>query len=330
MTSMTPEGILGTARKFMESRILLTAAELGVFNALSGGPVTAEEAAGRLGSNLRGTAILLDALSSMGLLARKGDRYSCPPDVSNLLSSASPSSVMPMVKHSAALWKRWSGLTEIVRHGSVRTAPSVFESDDGDTEAFILAMHVVASATAPAVAAAAGSSGAKRLLDIGGATGTYSQAFIEASPGLAATVFDLPKVIKIAEKRLSGAGLLGRITLVPGDFYRDELPAGHDLALLSAIIHQNSLEQNTDLFKKVFRALEPGGRLLIRDHIMEPDRTRPASGAIFAVNMLVGTPGGGTYTFEEIKGSLESAGFVRINLMQTGERMDGLVEAFKP
>jgi 3-hydroxy-5-methyl-1-naphthoate 3-O-methyltransferase len=117
---------------------------------------------------------------------------------------------------------------------------------------------------------------------------------------------------------------------VPGDFYQDELPPGHDLAFVSAIIHQNSPEQNQDLFHKLFRSLSRGGRILIRDHVMDPDRIRPKEGAIFAVNMLLGTPGGSTYTFEEIKTGLSQAGFTSIHLLKKGDHMDALVEAFKP
>jgi hypothetical protein len=117
---------------------------------------------------------------------------------------------------------------------------------------------------------------------------------------------------------------------VGGDFYHDEFPPDHDLAFVSAVIHQNSPGQNLDLYRKIFRALVPGGRIVIRDHVMEPDRIRPRDGAIFAVNMLVGTPGGNTYTFGEIHSGLAQAGFVRIRLVQKGERMDGLVEGFKP
>jgi len=124
--------------------------------------------------------------------------------------------------------------------------------------------------------------------------------------------------------------MLNRVTLVPGDFYRDELPHGHDLAFVSAIIHQNNLEQNLNLFRKVFLALTRGGRILIRDHVMEPDRTHPKAGAIFAVNMLLGTPGGTTYTYEEIKTSLLQAGFTNVRLLKRGEHMDALVEALKP
>ena len=112
-------------------------------------------------------------------------------------------------------------------------------------------------------------------------------------------------------------------------FCQDEFPHGHDLAFVSAIIHQNSLEQNLDLFGKVFRSLNRGGRIIIRDHVMEPDRTHPKDGAIFAVNMLLGTPGGSTYTYEEIKTGLSRAGFTDIRLLKKGEHMDALVEALK-
>jgi hypothetical protein len=99
--------------------------------------------------------------------------------------------------------------------------------------------------------------------------------------------------------------------------------------LLSAIIHQNSPEQNIELYRKINRALQPGGRLVIRDHVMSPDHTLPISGAFFGVNMLVATREGRTYSFEEIKASLESAGFIKINLIQPDEQMNGLVEGFK-
>jgi predicted O-methyltransferase YrrM len=145
-----------------------------------------------------------------------------------------------------------------------------------------------------------------------------------------ATLFDKPEVIEMARERLSKAGVLNRVTLVPGDFYHDELPRGHDLAFVSAIIHQNSQEQNLDLFKKVFRSLNRRGRIIIRDHVMEPDRIRPKEGAIFAVNMLMGTPGGTTYTYEEIKTGLSRAGFIGIRLLKKGEHMDALIEALKP
>jgi len=117
---------------------------------------------------------------------------------------------------------------------------------------------------------------------------------------------------------------------VAGDFYKDVLPQGCDLALLSAIIHQSSPQENLSLYRKIYQALEPGGAVLIRDHIMNESRTRPPAGALFAINMLVHTTGGDTYTFGEIKASLEQAGFQDVKLVRSGELMDCLAEGRKP
>lgn len=327
---ISPDELLALGRKFMESRIFLTAAELDVFTLLAEKSMSAVDVADNLKVTVRGITILLDAVVSMGLLGKESGKYACPSEVAVLLSKESPRSIVPMIKHNIGGWMRWSGLTDIVRNGTDKTKPLVFDNNESEQEAFIGAMHVIAYKMAPGIVSAIQPGNAAKLLDIGGASGSYTQAFLEAYPGMIATLFDLPPVIKMAERRLAGTGLLNRITLVAGDFYKEELPAGHDLALLSAIIHQNSPEQNIDLYKKIYRALLPGGRLVIRDHIMSPDHTQPAGGTFFAVNMLVVTPGGTTYSFEEIRLSLESAGFIKIKLIQPDERMNGLVEGFKP
>jgi hypothetical protein len=99
--------------------------------------------------------------------------------------------------------------------------------------------------------------------------------------------------------------------------------------LLSAIIHQNSREQNVELFRKAYRALNPCGMLLVRDHIMDEARTWPLEGAMFAINMLANTSGGDTYTFLEVERDLREAGFKNVKLLRCGERMDSIVGAVK-
>lgn len=328
--TMKPGGIMPLISKFHESRIFLTAAELDVFTLLENNPMSAPEIADRLKATDRGITILLDAVASMGLLEKNAGRYACPDQIAALLSKNSERSMLPMVMLASGGWKRWSNLTDIVRNGKDDFQGKVFDIDESEQEAFTGAMHAVACMMAPGIVAAIKPGESTRLLDIGGGSGSYSQAFLEASSGLTATLFDLPPVIRNVRKRLAATDLLDRISFIAGDFYQDELPAGHDLALLSAIIHQNSPEQNLELYRKVFRALQPGGRLVIRDHVMNPDHTEPTSGAFFAVNMLVVTEGGQTYSFKEIKSSLESAGFIDIRLIQPDERMNGLVEAIKP
>jgi predicted O-methyltransferase YrrM len=329
MNAHTPQAILELARNFMESRILLSGAELNLFTLLASSPLSAEELASRTGANIRGLTILLDALAAMELLVKQEGKYSCPPAISSLLAENSSGSILPMVHHMGHVWQRWSNLTERVKGREVPAKPA--ESQEANqTIAFIGAMHAIGAKLAPGIVAAVNPGAAGHLLDVGGASGTYTLAFLRTVPGMRATLFDKPEVIPIARTRLGEAGVLDRVTLVGGDFYRDEFPPGPDLAFISAIIHQNSREENLDLYRKVFRALVAGGRVIIRDHIMEPGRTRPRDGAIFAVNMLVATRGGKTYTFEEIRSGLAQAGFVRVRLLQQGERMEGLVEGFKP
>lgn len=329
MSVMKTENILGLARQFIESRVLLTAAELDIFTILARKPLSAKDIADKLKATLRGTTILLNALVALGLLEKKDGLFLCPESLIPTLDKNSPQSVVPMLIHSASMWRRWSDLTNIVLNG-VDSNTSVAFDGSKDQAPFIAAMHAIGMRLAGKIIEAIKPGEARKLLDVGGASGTYTQAFLEASPNMHATLFDLAAVIKIAHRRLTTEGLIDRVTLVAGNFYQDELPKGHDLALLSAIIHQNSPEQNVMLYSKVFRALESGGRLIIRDHIMKPDHTEPTSGALFAVNMLVGTVGGSTYTFEEIRDTLTKAGFVKTRLIQTGNMMDGLIESFKP
>ena len=117
------------------------------------------------------------------------------------------------------------------------------------------------------------------------------------------------------------------MTLAAGDFYRDELPGGVDFAWVSASIHQHAREHSRELFARVRKALVPGGQIAIRDIVMQPDRTRPVAGALFAINMLVNTDTGGTFTFQEIAEDLLAAGFVAPQLRLEGDQMDSVVTA---
>jgi SAM-dependent methyltransferase len=134
----------------------------------------------------------------------------------------------------------------------------------------------------------------------------------------------------MAKQRLREVGIESRVRLAPGDFMQDPLPTGADLAWVSAIVHQNSRAQNQKLFANVFQALDPGGRIAIRDIIMDPARTRPIAGALFALNMLVATEGGGTFTFAELEEDLKSAGFTEVALARQDETMNSVVVANKP
>ncbi len=322
------ENVMAEALKFMESRVIITAAELDFFTVLDERPATSEEVAAGQGLDSRATARVLDCLVALGLLDKKERIYRITKRGA-CLSARYPGTVLPMVKHMIRVWKGWSLLTETVREGS-RRKKEPLESTEASWAAFIEAMHVVGSSLSAEIAESYDLSRFIGMLDIGGASGTYTVAFLRKNPAMKAVIFDIDRAIPYALKRIEKEGLSNRVSFVAGDFHKDELPGGCDLALLSAVIHQNSPEENRELYKKAFRALESRGTILIRDHIMDESRTKPPAGAFFALNMLVNTPGGDTYTFRDVQGALQEAGFVNIRLIRTGERMDCLVEAQKP
>jgi len=320
------EEILADVRHYWRCRAILTAAELDCFSLLRREAMSAPDLAARLRSDIRATTRLLDCLVTFGLLEKEAGLYRTT-DRGSLLSSDHAESVRPMALHLNRLWRSWSDLSEAVSRGrNPRHAPVTDEGGEA-LEAFIGAMHVAGRGLAAEIAAICRPGRFRRLLDIGGGSGTYTVAFLNENPGLRAVLFDLPDVISLARARLRAEGLLDRADLVAGDFYADDLPGGCDAALLSAIIHQNGPEQNLDLFRKIRGALVPGGVLIIRDHVMDEERTAPPAGALFALNMLVATEAGDTYTFPEIRETLLEAGFRDVRLLRRGERMDCLVEA---
>jgi protein-L-isoaspartate O-methyltransferase len=321
----TQGDILGIARAFQESRVLLSGAELDLFTLLAPAPMKAPDIAAQIGADLRALTIELDALAAMGLLVKRDGAYRTEPSAAELLASGRPGSILPMILHNANLWVRWTGLTRAVAGPQAEK-----KTDEASLLSFIGGMHVIAAPLAARIVELVKPGASRRLLDVGGASGTYTLAFLAASPAMRATLFDRGPVVELARERLREAGVLDRVTLAPGDFYSDALPGGHDLVFVSAIIHQNDPGQNVDLFRKAFAALEPGGRIVVRDHVLSPDRTAPRSGALFAVNMLAVFSGGNSYTLAEISDALTQAGFGQVRQIHPDTHMDGLVEAYKP
>ena len=322
--------LLEMTASYRSACVLGAAAELDVFTLLGDRSWTAEEVTASLKADLRAAQILLDALASLRLLEKQDSRYSVPEPLRPLLGADSPETVLPMVRHSTVILRYWSQLAWVVRSGIPGPQQASICGFEADRAAFLAAMHTASGPFADALVAKLGPPTFSHLLDVGGASGTWTIALLAAVPGARATIFDLPDAIAQARQRMAAGPMADRVDFAPGDFYRDELPGGVDFAWVSAIIHQHSRDQSRQLFAKVHRALVPGGTIAIRDLVMEPCRTRPPFGAMFAVNLLVNTATGGTYTFEEIAEDLLQAGFVDPVLKVASDDMNAVVTATRP
>jgi hypothetical protein len=326
-TNWSAETVLGLARTYQGAVVLGAAADLDLFSAIARAPATATALAADRACDPRGLTVLLDALTALGLLNKAGHVYHLAAGVKACLSADNPGNVLAMAQHQANCLRRWAQLATVVKTG--RPAPELpsVRGAAGDQAAFIGAMDNVSAPVADRVIESLGPLAFKHLLDVGGASGTWTIAFLRACPGGRATLFDLPEVLPLARARLERVGLLERVRLVAGDYNRDELPGDADLAWVSAIVHQNSREQNRAMLARVWRALRPEGQVAIRDLVMEPDRVHPEAGALFAVNMLVATDGGGTFTFEELAADLAAAGFGPARRVRDDPGMNAIVTA---
>lgn len=318
------------SRQYQAACVLTAAADLDLFNELIGPPQTSDELAGKLGSNPRATAILLDALAALGLLVKENSHYSLAPGVAENLTAGIPGNVLAMTQHQGSCLRRWAQLSRVVKTGKPAERTFGVRGEKGDQASFIEAMDNLSGPRAEQIVRELGPLTFTRLLDVGGASGTWTIAFLNIQPAATATLFDLPHVIPMAERRLTKAEVLDRVTLVPGNFSTDPLPAKADLVWISAILHQDPRSENRKLLAKAYQSLEPGGRVLIRDVLMESTRTTPVGGALFAINMLTATDGGWTFTFDELREELESVGFQKVTHLRKDDWMDNVVSARKP
>jgi len=325
----TANKILELARSFQPVSVLAAAADLDLFDALGADRLTAAAIARRLHCNKRGLTILLDALVALQLLQKQSTRYAVPANIAKILTHDGTDSVLAMAQHQANCLRRWDQLAKVIQTGKPAPCHPSIRGTQADTASFIGAMHAINVRASAKVVRDIQPLPFHRLLDVGGGSGTWTIAFLRANPSGQATIFDLPPVIPLAEQRLRAAGLRPRVNLVKGNFDTDPLPAGCDLAWVSAIVHQNSRSQNRELFRKVYRALDNGGRIAIRDILMAESRTAPIMGALFAINMLVATTGGGTFTFAELQADLQAAGFVGAKVVRPDAEMNAVVVAQK-
>jgi len=304
-----PDDLNAQIRAFQESRVILTALELDAFSAV-GDRSTAAEVSARLKTDCRATEMLLNALAALGLLMKQGNWYRNSPVAARYFSSASPDCARTALLHTANLWTTWSTLTNCVRTGApAPTAADVGARGDGWIQSFIAAMHRNASERAGAVVRTVGAAGVHRMLDVGGGSGAYSIAFAQANPQLAADILDTEAVSPIAQGHIDKAGVAARVHVQPGDLRTGKLGEGYDLVFVSAICHMLSPEENRDLLGRAYAALTPHGRIVVQDFILEPDKTSPKSATLFALNMLVGTRAGSTYSEPEYAAWLNGAGF---------------------
>ena len=217
----TAENVLALGRSYQGAAVLAAAAELDLFRPLCSAPQTSLELARTLQCDLRGLMVLLDALVALRLVEKTRDTYALPAGLGIFLTAEGGQSVLAMAQRQANCLRNWAQLASVVKSGRPAEGIASILGEAGDQEAFIGAMHNVSAPNADQVIQTLRPLSFGHLLDIGGASGTWTIAFLRVWPSAKATLFDLPHVIPLAEHRLVAAGLKARVSLVSGNFMTD-------------------------------------------------------------------------------------------------------------
>jgi 2-polyprenyl-3-methyl-5-hydroxy-6-metoxy-1,4-benzoquinol methylase len=294
---------------FRASRVILTANNYALFEYLKT-PKTASALSKRIGTDPRGTEILLDAVTALGLLKKTGSKYRNTSLAATFLVAKSPWYQGDMLRHSDTLWKNWSGLDEVIKTG----LPN--RTGERHHESFIRAMHNNAVFRVQDVINAVDVRGIKKALDLGGGPGTYSIEM--ARRGISVTLFDQPSTMGVA-KKIVKESKAKNIEYIGGDFHSDDIGSGYDLVFISQIVHSLSVEESLVLLKKSYKALNPGGKIAIQEFFLKKDRAHPVPGALFSINMLVNTTAGRCYTTQEMAAWLTKTGFKKIKTTYLGD-----------
>lgn len=318
---VTPERIMQFAWGYVPPLILEAAIRHRVFDVLDSGPKAINDVQKETGASERGLTAIMNALVGLNLLAKDDQgRYSLTPESAAFLVSTKPGFQGGLIRHcSEQLIPKWLHLNEIVATG--KPVESVNQEGAG-SEFFQNFVNDIFPMSYPAAQTLArhlnmNGGGEVRVLDLAAGSGVWGIALAQASDRVRVTAVDWPDVIPVTRKTVERFGLGGRFSYIEGDLLKADFGSNHTVATLGHILHSEGEARSRELLSKTFGALATGGTIAIAEFLVNPDRRGPVNGLFFAVNMLVNTDNGGTYSFEEISGWLTEAGFTNARTIES-------------
>jgi hypothetical protein len=307
------------------AQCVATAARLGIADALAQSqPQESNALARAVGADPSALARLLRALASLGVLAEPlPQQYALTP-VSQFLRSDVPGSMRDwlIAETDTPHWRAWGRLYEGVRSGRT-VVPELFgmhiydwyAAHPNDLAYFSRAMGNVSALVADGTVQHYDFSGARHVVDVGGADGGLLLAILDANPHLHGTVFDRPQVVEAARQAIEAKNYEARCRAVAGDFFQ-AVPQGGDLYLLKFILVDWKDGEALRILQNCRTAITPAGKLLVIEMTI-PDTNAPSPGQLFDLNMLVMT-GGQERTQSEYGALLAGAGFRLNRVVPTG------------
>jgi ubiquinone/menaquinone biosynthesis C-methylase UbiE len=313
---------------FAPSRIVSTALQLDFFSHLAAGKKTAAEVAKAAGASARGTRMILDALVGFELLSKHDGQYQLAPPARQFYVRGSPD-YMGYIMEDDSMWEAWSHLTECVRTGKPSQAMNLQERGETFFPTLVRGLHVMNREPARRLAQVLDAGNGRRglcVLDVACGSGVWGIAMAEADPEARITAQDFPSMFDVTKQFIARHGVADRFDFLAGDLRQVDFgEARYDVVILGNIVHSEGERSSRDLLQRSHRALKSGGRVAILDMIPNDTRSAPPFPLIFAINMLVNTEEGDTYTHAEYAKWLTEAGFAKVEIADVASHSPAII-----
>lgn len=313
----SPALVFDTLFAYQRTAALRAAIELDLFRSLGEGPLDAAALARRCGASERGTRILCDFLTIIGLLGKADGRYSHTPTSAVFLDPKSPACIASTARFlgNPMIQEPFNRLAEIVRTG--RTVLPGQGSVEPENPAWVEFAHSMAPMMAPMAAplgaiALEGKRGPVAVLDIAAGHGLFGIEIAKQNPEARIVALDWAAVLAVATQNAERAGVKSRFEAKPGSAFDVEFGGPYDIVLLTNFLHHFDPPTCVSLLRKVRAALKPGGRVAALEFVPNEDRVSPPMSASFSLTMLASTAAGDAYTLRELEAMYREAGFTDV------------------
>jgi O-methyltransferase domain/Dimerisation domain len=324
----SPLKITGQLINAFRPAALLAALQLELFNALGNSAMTGEELAAAIGVQPRRLLPVLNVLLLIGLLRREGERYANSEEAAHYLVKGKPSYIGGIHELYADLHRAVLSTADSIRTDRPAAEHDFTQMSDEALAAFFRGLHGIGIVQGRELAKQHDFSRFERLVDVGGGSGSMAIGACEACPGLRATVLDLGRVVPIAQRFISEAGLTERITATFCDITAQPSELTYDVAVLRSFIQVLSPEQAARAIRNIGRSMRLGGEIYVLGYVLDDTRSSPWEAAAYDVAFINIYQGGQSYTDGEYRRWLRDGGFDQIDRKLMGNNMS-LVTARK-
>lgn len=296
-----------------KSQILFTLNHLKIFSALEGEPKNVLDLSKRLQIPEDSLRRLLNAAVAVGYLQKAAEQYSISP----LYKTVTKEGAEGFLGNWIEMYSRWfitfTKLTEAVKEGKAVEDINLV-TDEGYHRAFIEGMKDYASYRGQDILNHIDLSKVSNLLDVGCGPGIYTAMFCEKYPQIRCTCYDVPQALDLAREHVTRLGVQERVTFQAGNYKEDESFGEllYDVVFISHVLHQEDEVMCSNIVKKAFNALKPGGTIIIQAMFLSDSGIGPVYASLHDLLCLLIFPGGRNYTFKEVMTLLEKAGFTNV------------------